>query len=141
MIWTKEAHQSAKFQIFDCSPEILPNLYFYRFLLLKVSTISAKKVQRNYVSWHWRVMRNLRENWLVLPKMTWGIWQIFTRALESLKFRILMGSFIESRKCMTLKFTGELYVMTMKNNAKFEEELTCQFKIDMRNLTNFDPST
>ena len=29
----------------------------------------------------------------------------------------------------------------MKNDAKFEEELTCQFKIDMRNLTNFDPST
>ena len=31
--------------------------------------------------------------------------------------------------------------MTMKNDAKFEEELTCQFKIDMRNLTNFDLST
>ena len=31
--------------------------------------------------------------------------------------------------------------MTMKNDAKFEEELTCQFKIDMRNLTNFDPIT
>ena len=31
--------------------------------------------------------------------------------------------------------------MTMKNDAKFEEELTCQFKIDMRNLTNFDAST
>ena len=31
--------------------------------------------------------------------------------------------------------------MTMKNNAKFEEELTCHFKIDIRNLTNFDTST
>ena len=31
--------------------------------------------------------------------------------------------------------------MTMKNDAKAEEELTCQFKIDMKNLTNFDPST
>ena len=30
--------------------------------------------------------------------------------------------------------------MTMMNDAKFEEELTCQFKIDMRNLMNFDPS-
>ena len=28
----------------------------------------------------------------------------------------------------------------MKNDAKFEEKLTCQFKIDM-NLMNFDPST
>ena len=31
--------------------------------------------------------------------------------------------------------------MAMKNAAKIEEELTCQFKIDMRNLTNFDLST
>ena len=42
---------------------------------------------------------------------------------------------------MSLKFTGEVCVMTIKNDAKFEEELTCQFKIDMRNLTNFYPST
>ena len=31
--------------------------------------------------------------------------------------------------------------MKMKNDKKFEEELTCQFKNDMKNLTNFDPST
>ena len=31
--------------------------------------------------------------------------------------------------------------MTMKNNAKFEEELACRFKFDMKNFTNFDPST
>ena len=42
---------------------------------------------------------------------------------------------------MSLKFTEELCVMTMKNDAKFEVESTCHFKIDMRNLTNFDPST
>ena len=41
---------------------------------------------------------------------------------------------------MSLKFTGE-YVMTMKNDAKIEEKLTCQFKIDLINLTNFDPSS
>ena len=42
---------------------------------------------------------------------------------------------------MSLKFTGELNVMRMKNDAKFEEELTCQFKIDMSNLINFESST
>ena len=31
--------------------------------------------------------------------------------------------------------------MTMKNDAKLEKELTCQFKIDMKNLTDFDTST
>ena len=39
---------------------------------------------------------------------------------------------------MSLKFTGEMCVMTMKNDAKIEKELTCQFKIDMGNLTNFE---
>ena len=30
--------------------------------------------------------------------------------------------------------------MTMKNDVKFEEELTCHFKFDMRNFMNFDLS-
>ena len=49
--------------------------------------------------------------------------------------------FSEVENVWALKFTGKLYVMTAKNDAKIEEELTCQFKIDMRNLMNFDPST
>ena len=31
--------------------------------------------------------------------------------------------------------------MRMNNGAKFDEELTCEFKIDMRNLMNFDLGT
>ena len=31
---------------------------------------------------------------------------------------------------MSFKFTGELCVMITKNDAKFEEEMTCQSKID-----------
>ena len=47
MIFTKEAHQSAKFQKnFNCSGEISPNLYFDRTLLLKVYKISAKKYRK-----------------------------------------------------------------------------------------------
>ena len=49
--------------------------------------------------------------------------------------------FVESRKCMTLKFAEELCVVAMKNNAKFQEELTYHFKTDMRNFMNFDSST
>ena len=41
---------------------------------------------------------------------------------------------------MSLKFTGDLCVMTMKNDVKFEQKLTGQFKTDMRNLTIFDSS-
>ena len=28
--------------------------------------------------------------------------------------------------------------MTLKNDEKSEDELTCRFKIDIKNLTNFD---
>ena len=31
--------------------------------------------------------------------------------------------------------------MTLDSDAKFEDELICQFKIGRTNLTNFDPST
>ena len=31
--------------------------------------------------------------------------------------------------------------MKVKNDSKFEQQFTCRFKIDMKNLTNFDPST
>ena len=47
---------------------------------------------------------------------------------------------IKTWKSMNLKSTEELSVMTMKNYAKFEEELAWHFKVDKRNLTNFDPS-
>ena len=42
---------------------------------------------------------------------------------------------------MSLKFTEELYLVTIKNDAKFEEELNCHLKIDMRNFTTFDLNT
>ena len=56
----------------------LNNLHFSGLLLTIVYNVWAKKVQISYVWWHWRLMQNLKENWRVLSKMTWGIWQIFT---------------------------------------------------------------
>ena len=85
MIWTKEVHQSVKFQTFHCSHEISPNLYFDRLLLLKVYKISAKKVQRSYASWHWKVIQNLKKNRFVVSKMI-RIWWILIWALRSLKY-------------------------------------------------------
>ena len=31
--------------------------------------------------------------------------------------------------------------MAMMDDAKLQKELTCPFKFDIRNLTNFDPNT
>ena len=52
--------------------------------------------------------------------------------LKVSKLELWWDPFVQSKKGMTLKFTEELCVMTMKNNAKFKEELTCHFKTDMR---------
>ena len=109
--------------------------------MTKVYIVWATKVQRSYLSWHWGVMQILKKDWPVVWKKTWEIWEIFTRALESVKIRTLMGSFCQSRKGMNLKFTEELCVMKMNYNAKLERKLTFHFKTDMRNLTNFDSST
>ena len=61
--------------------------------------------------------------------------------LKISKLGLWWDSFVQSWKCMSLRFTGELRVMRMKNGANIEEELTSQFKTNMNNLANFDSST
>ena len=87
-------------------------------------------------------MQNLKKNWLAVSKLTLGIWLILIRALKSLK-RLYFNGFLLSKaeKCMRVEYTDELYVMTIKNIAKFEEKSACRFKIDIRNLTNSDRGT
>ena len=88
IILMEGTHQNAKFQTFYFTKlhldRFLTKLHLDRFLLLKVCKISAKKVQRNCVSWHWRLMQNLKKNWFVVSKLT-RIWWIFIGALKSLK--------------------------------------------------------
>ena len=72
----------------------------------KYIMFELKKVQRSYVWLHWRLIQNWMKNWLVFSKMTWKIWPIFTRARSKvLNLGLLWGPFIQSRKCMSLKFT------------------------------------
>ena len=61
----------------------LKNLHINWCFLSKVYNVWAKKVLRNYVWWQWRLMQNLKEIWLVLSKMTWGIRQIFKKLKNS----------------------------------------------------------
>ena len=67
--------------------------------------------------------------------------KIFIRTLENIKIGIFMGSFCPKYKMHELQFTEKLQVMTLENDEQSEEELTCPFKIDMRNSTNFDTRT
>ena len=61
--------------------KISKKLNFNGLLLTKVYILfELKKLKRSYVWWNWIMMQNLKEKWLVLSKMTWGLEQTFTRA-------------------------------------------------------------
>ena len=127
---------------FDLSTwKVWKNFCFNWILVTKKYIVFATKVQTSYLSWHWRDMEILKKNWLVVWKKTWEFGKFSPEHLKVSKLEIWWDPFVQSRKGMTLKFTEELSVMKAKNNAKFEEELTFLFKIDMRNLTNFDSSS
>ena len=115
--------------------ENLKHLHFNGLSLTKVHNAWAKKVQGSYAWWHWILMQNLKENWHEEFR------KFSPEHLEVSKLGLWRNSFAQSWKYMSLKFTGELCVMTMKNDAKIDKELTCRFKIDVRTLKNFDPST
>ena len=120
-------------QILTLALKSLKNLCFNWLLVTKVYIVWVTKVQRSYFSRHWRDMQILT---CVLKKDLRNL----TNFHQS-TWKCQNWDFVQSRKGMTLKFAEELCVMTMKNNAESEEELTWHFKTDMRNLMKFDSST
>ena len=86
-------------------------------------------------------MQNLRKSDLWFGKWHEEFRKFSPEHTKVSKLGLLLDPFVQSRKCMSLKFTRVLCVMTMKNDTKFGKKLTCLFKIDMGNLTNCDLST
>ena len=95
---TKGAYQSINLVKFHVSSRKSEILNFDGLLLSKLYNVSAKKVQKSYLSWYWRVMLSLNKNWLVVSNMTWEIWWIFTQALKSLKISLQWDLFIHSMR-------------------------------------------
>ena len=117
------------------------NWYFHGILLSKVENEWARTLQRSYKQWHWRMLKNLNRNWLVISKLTSEIWWILTRALESLKNFHFNGLHLTKvYNVWAKKSIGELCLMALNIDATFEGKLTCAFKNDMRNLANFHQS-
>ena len=114
-----------------------------KLLLLKVYKISAKKVERYYVSWHWRMMQILKRNWLVVLKLAWVIWQILTQALNSLKNlhfnRLLLTKVynVWAKKKVQRSYLSWHW----RAIKKFEKKLTWGLENDTRNFANFHQST
>ena len=120
-------------QILTQAFESLKTLSFNWLLVTKVYIVWATQVQRSYLSCtFWRKT----DLWFEIDNLA-----NFHQSTWVSKLGLWWDPFVLSRKGMTLKFTEELCIMAMQNIAKFEEELICHFKTDMRNLTNFDWST
>ena len=107
---------------------------YIMFQLKKYKGVMSDGTQDWYKVW--------RKTDLCFQKLTWGIWQISTRAIESLQIGTLMTSF-----CLKLKiYEHKIYRGVMcHDNEEWRKNwrgIACQFKIDnLKNLTNFDPST
>ena len=98
-------------------------------------------LQRSFVLWQRRRIENLKSNWLVSSKLTWGIWQILTWALKNLKNLHFNGLLLNKvYNVWAKKSIGEFCLMALNIDATFEGKLTCAFKNDMRNLANFHQS-
>ena len=74
------------------------------------------------------MMQIMKKNLLVISKKTGGIWKVFITALGSLKIETLIGFFYAKQKMYKLKIYRGVLCRIIK-------------RTDMRNLTNFDPST
>ena len=83
------------------------------------------------------MMQNLKRNWLVASKLTPQIDKFWPEHSNVSKICTLMGSFwpkyimFELTKYRRVMFDGT------ENWSKFQEELTCAFKNDIRNLADF----
>ena len=125
--------------------EILKNFHFNGLLLNKVYIVWAKKVQRTYLCWSWREGQNLERIWrgIDLSFQNWHkefnkIWHEHSKVS---KISTLMGTFWAKYVLFELKTYSGIIFHETEERYKFVEESTCPFKIGIRNLTKFDPST
>ena len=116
---------------FNLSSGKSKNLHFDVLLLSIAYKVSAKKVQKSYLSWHWRVIQTLKKNSLFVWKMTWELWWILSRAVENLNIYTFMGYFCQKYVMFELK----------QYRRAVSWKITCGFKNDTRNLVNFHTSS
>ena len=99
-------------------------------LLSKVENLWAQNFQGKFVWWQWRMIQNLKRNWLVSSKLTQEIWQILTRALENPKNvhfnRLLL---IKVCSAWAKKSIEELCLMALNLIQNLKETGLCFLKI------------
>ena len=92
-------------------------LYIDGLFLSKTYSVSARKFQRNYVSWHSRMTQNLKKTRLVAWGIILKICLFFMRAVESLEICTLMGF---NEGCFNLN-EGWLFIGRFKEKMYHEK--------------------
>ena len=115
---------------FNVSSGKSEDLYFDVLLFSIANKVPAKKVQKNFLSWHWKKFQTLKKNWLFVWNTTWEIWRTLIQAVELLKM------------CSLMNFIRRKYVMfVLKYRGVVSWRMTHSFKNDMSNLVNFHTSS
>ena len=106
---------------FDLSNWNSQNFYFDWFLFDTVYNVWLKKKYRGVI------FHDTKEWCKTWRKTDWWFWKwheeygkFSPEHLKVSKLGLWWDHFIQSRKCMSLKFTEELCVIAMRNDAKFE---------------------
>ena len=107
--------------IFVRALKSVKNFHFDWSLSCKVYNVWPNKLQRSYISWHWRVMQYLKKNWLVVWKMTRGIWADFhqhTWKCQRWYFHGILLSKVKNVRAKNLQRSYMLWQWRMMQNLK-----------------------
>ena len=133
VVWKNDIRNLSNFHVISWKSE---NLHLEKVVLSKGYKVSDEKVQMSYVSWHWKVKQSLKK------KLTLGSKNLVRNSVNLngavASIKIWCATFVESILFLNQKNTEELCVITLKNDVKYEKELTWALKNDRRNLENFD---
>ena len=83
--------------------------------LSKVENVRVWNLQRSYVSWQWKIVQNLKRNWLSVSKLAWGIWRIVTQ-VSKMCTSILRSDHVTNHVFFTWMFFTPLW-RTIKNSG------------------------
>ena len=123
--WHREFSKFSPEHVWKCK-----NWNFDGILLSKVQNLWAQNLQGKFVSWQWRMIQNLKRNWLVSSKLTRGIWQILMRVLDNPNNlhsnRLLLTKVCNVRAKKSIE---ELCLMALKLMQNLKETGLCFLKI------------
>ena len=90
-------------KVFSCEQLKVWRFPLNGFLLSKAYKVLFEKVQKSYLSWHWRVIQTLNKNSFFVWKKIREIWWILTQVVGNLKICTLMGYFCQKYVMLELK--------------------------------------